>query len=45
METHSTAAKGKLLQTIPVEQAAVTVAVHLPKAARSKAARRRDAWL
>jgi ABC-type phosphate transport system substrate-binding protein len=31
MESHSTATKGKLLQTIPVEQAAVTVAVHLPK--------------
>jgi ABC-type phosphate transport system substrate-binding protein len=31
MEAHSTAAKGKLLQTVPVEQAAVTIAVHLPK--------------
>lgn len=31
MESHSTATKGKLLQTIPVEQAAVVVAVHLPK--------------
>jgi ABC-type phosphate transport system substrate-binding protein len=31
MESHSTGTKGKLLQTIPVEQAAVTVSVHLPK--------------
>jgi ABC-type phosphate transport system substrate-binding protein len=31
MESHSTGTKGKLLQTIPVEQAAVTIAVHLPK--------------
>jgi ABC-type phosphate transport system substrate-binding protein len=31
IETHSTGTKGKLLQTIPVEQAAVTIAVHLPK--------------
>jgi ABC-type phosphate transport system substrate-binding protein len=31
IESHSTGTKGKLLQTIPVEQAAVTIAVHLPK--------------
>lgn len=31
METHSTGTKGKLVQTIPVEQAAVTISVHLPK--------------
>jgi ABC-type phosphate transport system substrate-binding protein len=31
IESHSTGTKGKLLQTIPVEQAAVVVAVHLPK--------------
>jgi ABC-type phosphate transport system substrate-binding protein len=31
MESHSTATKGKLLQTIPVEQAAVVIAIHLPK--------------
>src|SRR5262249_38286718 len=31
MESHSTGAKGKLLQTIPVLQAAVAIVIHLPK--------------
>jgi ABC-type phosphate transport system substrate-binding protein len=31
IETHSTATKGKLLQTIPILQAAVTISIHLPK--------------
>jgi len=31
LESHSTATKGKLLQTIPVAQAAITIAIHLPK--------------
>jgi len=31
IESHSTGTKGKLLQTIPVEQASVTISVHLPK--------------
>jgi ABC-type phosphate transport system substrate-binding protein len=31
IESHSTGTKGKLLQTIPVLQAAVVIAIHLPK--------------
>jgi ABC-type phosphate transport system substrate-binding protein len=34
IESHSTGTTGKLLQTIPVEQAALTVSVHLPKGCR-----------
>jgi ABC-type phosphate transport system substrate-binding protein len=31
IETHSTGTKGKLLQSIPVIQGAVTISIHLPK--------------
>jgi ABC-type phosphate transport system substrate-binding protein len=36
IESHSTGTKGKLLQTIPVLQAAVTISVHLPKGCKAE---------